>query len=350
MPREVTVQPNPTPGSPGTPGSPAPSGSPGSSVPPKPEVSGLAAWFGSQDNLYAFFLSALGYKVNVAGDVVDLTGGPRHFYDVTCGGLSPLMRKPKHGREVVNDLHGGVINLARVLVSHRGDTLQKHLQRTLNAKAIHDEALAFREKHGYLVAPSVFDVSTDHVMAAYYQFIEWWMGAGGEAGTKKPVRYSVRYTQGGGAGTRFRAAVASLDYIRWRLTGVEILNLDLFDLVGKIADEAGTLIYVDPPFLPESGGSRYEHDWPARRWSAGQASMFEDDQDPYDRLSAALHRFERATVVVRHYAHPRMDELFPPGRYGRIETTRNKQLSTASGQADTADEMFMVKRNAGVTS
>ena len=301
----------------------------------KPLVTAVAPWYGSQAGINRM--------------VVPELARARQLYDVCCGGLSLLLAlKPGHyqetthhkgktvsrwvrRREVVNDLHGGLVNVCRVLASHRRGALAKQLDETVCHEAIFHEAAAWLDGHHGVVAPSVFEAGVEHHMAAYYQCIVWWMGAGGEAGTGGTPRMSKRHSAGGGAGaSRFRAFVGSIEGIGKRLERVEIWQQDAVGLIDKIKDEDGTAIYVDPPFLV--GGQRYEHTVDEAWW---------------ERLAEALGRFERCKLVVRHYPHERMEAWFPPG-FWRWETSERNKASTQPGRglgggATRATEMLMCK-------
>src|SRR3990167_5196039 len=65
------------------------------------KISAISSWFGSKRNLAPRIVAALG----------------KHscYWEPFCGSLAVLFAKPQSSSETVNDLHGELINLARVL-------------------------------------------------------------------------------------------------------------------------------------------------------------------------------------------------------------------------------------------
>ena len=115
---------------------------------------------------------------------------------------------------------------------------------------------------------------------------------------------------------------------------VTVLCRDGLELIGKIADEAGTAIYIDPPYLTK--GAKYVHDF--------------KDHD-HIALAGLLGRFHKARVVVSYYDDPRLDELYPAlrslggGGWTKIKCYRHKALSTQNkrgGTADIAPEVLLI--------
>ncbi|MGB0768728.1 MAG: hypothetical protein ACPGYV_13590, partial [Phycisphaeraceae bacterium] len=250
-------------------------------------------------------------------------------------------------------LHGGLVNLCRVLASHQYTALQRQLERTLACEAVFDEAAQWVAEHkdeAALVAPSVIDVRGEHVQAAMYQFVVWWMGCGGMAGTDAKPRMSKRWGPGGGiCSTRFAKAVASCESIHNRLKKVDIRCMDLFDLLPKIKDQAGITVYIDPPW--RIGGKAYTFNWhqPAK---AGVGGLFSADtkvretMELYQRLRDALGRFKATRVVMRHEADASIQQLFSGSQWWTIGRPRNKGLTSAAGKAGggSIDEMLILNQ------
>ncbi len=204
------------------------------------------------------------------------------------------------------------------------------------SEVIFNEAAAFVRENGWLCSDSVFHVETDHVMAAYYTYILWWMGQGGMAGTEtaeKRPRFSVRYTDGGRVASRFRNATATVPAIRERIHRVEFWNQDLFKVVDKIEDRADTVIYCDPPWLDDGGA--YTYSFEQKYAPAQEPTLLDGDHeepwDDFDRLEACLKRFKKARVLVRIGDHPRMNALFTQG-WSRIQVERTNQISSQSAR------------------
>ena len=78
-----------------------------------------------------------------------------------------------------------------------------------------------------------------------------------------------------------------------RLRNVTILNRDCFEVIGRIDDDGGTVIYCDPPYIDE--GNRYDHPFTAYQ---------------HGELACLLRRFKQARVLVSYYSHPRVFEYY----------------------------------------
>ena len=116
-----------------------------------------------------------------------------------------------------------------------------------------------------------------------------------------------------------------IDSIRaWhdRLRDVVILRRDAFRVIDAIHDDAGTVVFCDPPYLTKS--SAYVHDFaPA----------------DHARLATALARFTQARVIVSYYDDERLDELYPGWKRRRIEVS--KGLTNTSGNGKRAVEVLL---------
>src|SRR5699024_8485286 len=104
---------------------------------------------------------------------------------------------------------------------------------------------------------------------------------------KRTLQKATRWTPGGGSGpTRFKSAVESIPQWAERLRYVDILSMDAFELLDKVSDRCGVVIYADPPYLSSTrGGTKYLHDF---------------DQSCHERLAASLSIFNHARVVVSY--------------------------------------------------
>jgi DNA adenine methylase len=202
-----------------------------------------------------------------------------------------LLAKPESGHETVNDLHGDLINLARVIQHEKqGPTLYRRLRRVLVDECYRDEVLALPP-------------TDDPIERAYRYFIVSWFGRNGFCGTVgcEKSSFAVRWTPGGGhGGLRFANIVASIPAFRRRLRRVTILNRDAFEVLEKIDDTAGVAVYADPPYLVK--GSKYTHDFEDGFMSVG---------NDHERLAGLLCRFKRTRVVVSYYDHPALRALYP---------------------------------------
>lgn len=261
-----------------------------------------------------------GCKRLQAKRILDACGPHNAWWEPFGGGISLLLVKPRSRVEVINDLHGDVTNLARVVADPKlGAMLYRRLRRVLFCQTLHREA------------QEALKGVTDPLERAYLYFIKAWMSWGGVAGSRRAAnRMSIHYTYNGGhQGKRFHSAVESIPEWRRRLRGVTILTMDAFELLQKIEDAEGTVIYCDPPYLVNK--MDYEHDF---------SSL------DHIQLAQALHRFHHSRVVVSYYAHPILDDLYPGwARYETEVTKAIAQIAKRESKRQTATEVLLVNEH-----
>jgi DNA adenine methylase len=276
------------------------------------KIAALAPWFGS--------------KRTMAPEIVRVLGDHRCYWEPFCGSMAVLFAKPKCRMETVNDLHGDLINLARVV---RDKSASQELRRQARLYMCSDDDLAASNK---LIrsGPCGNELDIDRAMA--YMAASW-MCRNGEAGlreSKTTSRLCVRWgANGGDPGTRWAGVVRSIAYWHRRLEAVTVLRRCGFEVLEKIIDEPGAAIYCDPPYIVKS--DVYEHDF---------------HNDDHDRLAETLNRFQHARVVVSYYAHPRLKSLYP--NWLVLDRPRAKNLGNQSplkpkGQRNIAPEVLLVK-------
>jgi DNA adenine methylase len=153
--------------------------------------------------------------------------------------------------------------------------------------------------------------------ACYYMLVSW-MGMNGVAGTSSyNSGFCARYTKNGGhAGKRWESAVVSIPAWRRRLRRVTVLRRDAFEVLGRIEDAAGVVIYADPPYIKK--GAAYVHDF---------------DGIAHHKLATALNRFKATRVVVSYYEDPWLDRLYPLDRWTRVYCATTKAM-VSSGRRD----------------
>lgn len=265
-------------------------------------ISALAPWFGSKRNLAAAIVAELGPHAC--------------YWEPFCGSMAVLLAKPEASLETVNDLHGDLVNLGRVIQHESlGPQLYRRARRVLAAKVFMDEAAARFAARGNAAANSAPDLDR-----AFDFFLASWMGRNGVAGTQSYNQgFSRRFTRNGGSsGRRWASAVESIPAWRRRLRAVTILSEDGIGLIERIEDAPGVAIYCDPPYLRQTrsanggfgrghGSSLYVHDFA--------------DED-HVRLAASLRRFTRARVVVSYYDHASLADLYPGWIQRKIEITK----------------------------
>jgi DNA adenine methylase len=232
-----------------------------------------------------------GGKRTLAPIIVHELGKHTAYWEPFCGSMAVLMAKAASRSETVNDLHGDIVNLARVLASDRAPDLYDRLSRTMFCESLYLEIRRRRKE----------SATADEVDAAYCFFVESWMGKNGVAGTREAnTAFCRRYTTNGGdPATRFRNAVESIPAWHQRLRSVQIYQADGIGIIERIEDKVGTVVYADPPYLVK--GSAYRHDF---------ADGFLDQPNDHERLAAALCRFKRTRVVVSYYDHAALSAMY----------------------------------------
>lgn len=258
------------------------------------KVTAIAPWFGS--------------KRTMAPSIIEALGPHRAYWEPFCGSMAVLLAKPKCRMETVSDLHGDLINLARVVRDPAGSQKLRELVRLMFCS---DDEL--RLANAELKRTTCTD-DMDVARAATY-FAASWMTRNGVAGlreSKTVTKLCVRWTKtGGSAGTRWTNAVHSIAAWHRRLQAVVVLRRDGFGVLEQIADEADAVIYCDPPYFSKSDA--YQHDFASA---------------DHDRLADILKRFKKARVVLSYYDHPRLTELYP--RWSLRDCSRLKNLGNTN--------------------
>jgi DNA adenine methylase len=264
-----------------------------------PKIKALAPWAGS--------------KRTLAPRIVELLGDHTGYFEPFFGGGAVLFAKPPCRHEVVNDLNGDLTNLCWVLQDSK-------LKRRLLAK-LHDtlcsESLYTWNRIQFL-EPFKACPRNPNLTRAYQALVAWWLGRNGTAGTKGyNQNFCARFsTKGGSGGVRFASMLESLPWLMDRLRRVDVLNRNAFEVIEDIQDQAGTVIYVDPPYVKKS--FKYEHDF---------------TEDDHRRLAAVLHRFKRAKVVLSYYPHRLLDGLYEQDHWDRHATLVAKNMANTGKHA-----------------
>lgn len=275
------------------------------------KVRALEPWFGG--------------KRTMATAIVRQLGPHSQYFEPFCGSMAVLFAKEATQKETVNDLHGDLINLARVVQQEAvAVVLYDRLQRTLFS----EDLLAAAKK--VLARPWVIDDESCDLERAYWHFLASWLGRNGTAGTARiDYQIAVRWTKNGGSPTvRWRNAVESLPAWHRRLQNVVILSRDAFRILDRFEDVAGTAIYADPPyhrstrvFRKNGAGYRYAHEF------VHDDPMFGDD---HRRLRDILTTYKRARVVVSYYDCPEIRGLYAGWTF--LNYRRQKHLHAQAGR------------------
>jgi DNA adenine methylase len=262
-------------------------------VRPKMKLAGLAPYFGA--------------KRDIAPRIVKQFGPHKAYWELFAGSCAVLLQKPTCIMETVCDLHGDLINLARIVASDDWRVLHERLERTWFVDQLYAES------------QQRLETETDPMQRAYDYFVTSWQGMSGVAGTKaEKSNFCVRFTLGGGDNaTRFKNAVDSIAAWNQRMRRVRILSEDAFDLLDKIPDAEGHLIYADPPYLVKVG--KYIHDFSLK---------------DHGRLAEKFRRFKKTRCVISYYAHEILSELYPDWNVLSLDVSKGLVNSQERGEKE----------------
>jgi DNA adenine methylase len=289
-------------------------------------------------------LPYFGGKRTMAPLIVAELGKHTQYFEPFCGSMAVLFAKEPSQKETVNDLHGELINLARVIATEwAAEKLYHRLAVTPFSEGLLDDARAELEQDGEDVfnlygcdgerphESGGYSIHGCHIERAYWYFLASWMGRNGTAGTdRQDYQIAVRWTKNGGSPTvRWRNAVDSIPAWHKRLLNVVILRRDAFNIVDRLEDDERTAMYIDTPYAGETrgkikdgAGGRYLHEF------NHEASVFAPDD--HQKLRDILAGYRKARIVVSHYDCPRVRELY--AGWTIIEHTRQKHLHAQNGR------------------
>lgn len=283
-------------------------------------ISALLPWFGGKRTM----------APRIARECCRPDGrAPKSFWELCCGSMAVSLAMPRCSHHHVVDMHDDLINLARVIQDPRsGAEFYRRLRRVLNHETLfHEskEALAADDRQK-LQAFGLFDVGTsaklDPIERAVAFFIVSWQGRNGVAGTER-VNYqpAIRWTAGGGhSAIRFTGAVETIPAFRRRIRDWSILQRDIFEVLAKIEDEDGTVIYIDPPYIRD-GDQR----------SGSCAYLHEFKPIDHQRLATSLRRFANVRIVVSYYDVPIVRELYDGWTLVDCATQKNLHVQNRRG-------------------
>ncbi|MBX3352118.1 MAG: DNA adenine methylase [Phycisphaeraceae bacterium] len=244
-----------------------------------------------------------GSKRRLAPKIVHQLGEHRAYYELCAGSMALLLAKPRARPEIVVDLYGAIVNLARVVASPRWCDLRRKAARTLIHESVFKAAVQ-REREMldpetglWPVAPSseAREITDAHVDAAYLTLLLGWQGRSGVAGRPNSHSFGVHWSPG--ASNPWPNVARSIRFWHQRLAGVEILQRDAILVAERIPDKPGVAVYCDPPYIVEGG--QYHHAF---------------TREQHEGLAAALTSKRHARVVVSYFDHPWLDELYPRER------------------------------------
>jgi DNA adenine methylase len=288
---------------------------------PEMLISAITPWFGSKRAM----------APRIARECCREDGrAPSSFWELCCGSMAVTIAMPRCAHHHAVDLHGDLMNLARIIqCPRRGPVFYRKLRRILNHETLYGEAQAAIEADDLLkcIGVGLFSgasagVPLDELDRAILFFVASWQGRNGVAGTERTnFQAAVRWTAGGGhSAIRFANAVRSIPAWRIRLRDVSMIQRDIFEVLEKIEDADGTTIYIDPPYLRDgesrSGSCTYLHEFKSRH---------------HVDLANALRRFESARVVVSYYDNDYVRELYERWTIVDCATQKNLHVQNRRG-------------------
>ena len=195
-----------------------------------------------------------GGKTYLAPKIVRLMPPHVHFVEAYAGGLSVMFNKdPNDVSEVANDLDGRVATFWRVL---REPDLFKKFRRQCEATEFGRQAFRAAYNHQY---------GDDPLADAWAFFVLCRQSMAGRQQDFAPL--SRRRTRRGmnEQASAWLSAVTGLEAVHPRPRRVVVEQMDALELIQR-ADDAETLYYLDPPYLPQvrSPGQVYTHDMTKR--------------------------------------------------------------------------------------
>lgn len=253
-----------------------------------------------------------GSKRQMAATIISHLGEHHAYWDVFCGSCAVPLNKPESRVTVVNDLNGALVNLARVVADDvLGPVLFDRLQRTAFCERLHASSVAWLETFPAHDSPSLD--------WAYHYFVMAWQGRNGFIGAvgESKMGFCRRFTSSGGdPAVRFRRSVELIPTWWEKMRRWTILQTDALDLLDRIEDAHGVVIYADPPYLTKQ--CHY---------------LYDLDQAQHQTLADKLKRFQKTRVVLSYYDHPELVRLYPDWVIHPVDVRKNLSVASGNGRA-----------------
>ncbi|MGI5144812.1 DNA adenine methylase [Plantactinospora sp. CA-294935] len=245
-----------------------------------------------------------GGKGRLAGRIVEMLPPHRLYVEPFAGSAAVLFAKQPAQFEIINDLAGDVVTFFRVLRDRPRDLITA-IERTPYARAEFQHC----QEHADQPANEV------------EQARRWWVRQmqGFNAVPIQTRRARVGWSLSNASNnpaTRVTGYLARMGAAAERLRRVQIEQRRAVEVVAQHGRADDALLYVDPPYLPETRNDR----------GAYQEEMTSDD---HRSLAEALHAL-RAMVILSGYASPLYDELYAD--WTRIDVGISRPTSNRAGR------------------
>lgn len=205
------------------------------------------------------------------------------YVEPYCGAASTLMNKPPSTEEAISDLDSSVTNMLKV-IRDQCDEFVTCLKKVKYTK----ENFELAQKRSQFV---------DELDFAVNEFVVRRMSRGG---LKKAFAWSNR-TRGGKPGDEnaWETIIKMLPAIAKRLERVYIFNKPAIEVL-KAFNATNTVVYVDPPYLPETRASNNTYD-------------LEMTVDDHIELADCLRSY-KGKILLSGYASPLYNRIFKDWR------------------------------------
>jgi DNA adenine methylase len=224
-----------------------------------------------------------GGKWQSAGWIIGNFPPHKAYVEVFGGGGSVLMRKPRSGTEVYNDIDDQVVNVFRIM---RDEKLARKLKKQLQLTPFSASEYEFSFEN---------TDDQDPIEIARRMIFRSFCGVGSD-GVFRKSGFRRRYkNQECAANNRWETYFDCMPFFTERLRDVVIENLDWERLI-RIYDGPDVLFYCDPPYLDSvcASGVKYDHPF---------------SEEDHERLAAQLNNIE-GNAVISGYESELYQKLF----------------------------------------
>lgn len=210
------------------------------------------------------------------------------YLEPCCGAASVLFNKESANEEVISDIDKNLLSIFKAVRDEPQEFIDR-LKKIKYCEASFEKALDKTEHK--------FD---DYIDQGVNEYVLRRMSRGG---LKKAFAWSDRM-RGGQPGdvNAWATMIKHLPMLAERIKNVSILHCDFRKAV-KMWNEEGTLIYLDPPYLPETRTATSAYDF----------EMSEEDH--LDLLN--LVKDARAKIIVSGYPSPLYNKFFKGWRMSK---------------------------------
>ncbi|WP_174301402.1 DNA adenine methylase [Caulobacter sp. S45] len=231
-------------------------------------------------------LRYLGSKWRLAPKIIPWLPPHEIYVEPFGGAAAVLASKPRVRQEVWNDLDGEVVNLFQVLRSGSAAALMRAVELTPYARAEHKLA---------------YERVDDPIERARRLLVRSHMGHGTN-GTQIELRNGFRidgYAGRTNVGDEWGAFAGQLELWISRMRGVLLEQRPATELIDRY-DSPGVLLYVDPPYLPETRSTSVR--WMTGKCAYAHEMTIGEHEQLLDQLNASS-----AMVVLSSYPSPAYD-------------------------------------------